>query len=86
MVAYELYSYDPTKGRELIGILPERRKDPSRITEESVLKWGRMVLGDRGDTEKITFRLMVIDDVTHQVSEVNLNLNNEESLGSPLLY
>jgi hypothetical protein len=26
--------------------------------------------------------LVVIDDVTHQVFEVNLNFNNEESVGS----
>jgi hypothetical protein len=76
MVVYELYSCDPIKGHELIGILPERRKDPSRITEESVLKWGRMVLGNSRDTKNIIFKLMVIDDATHQVFEVNLNFNN----------
>jgi len=43
MVTYEVYSYDKMKGYELIGILPERRKDPKRITKESVLKWGRML-------------------------------------------
>jgi len=44
MVVYEFYSrYE--KGDELIGILPERRKDPIRITPESIMNWGR-ILGD----------------------------------------
>ena len=46
MVAYELY-WRNNKGEEhLIGILPEKRKNPARITKKSVLKWGKMVLGD----------------------------------------
>jgi len=39
MVAYELFSFDEKNGYEFIGILPERRKDPKRITEESVVNW-----------------------------------------------
>jgi len=48
MIAYEIY-YRNKKGDEhLLGVLPERRKDPARITEESVLKWGRLVSGGGG--------------------------------------
>ena len=39
MVAYEFYRFDKLKGRDLIAILPERRRTPERITEESVMKW-----------------------------------------------
>jgi hypothetical protein len=47
MIAYELY-YRNKKGQEcLLGVLPERRKDAARITKQSVLKWGKMVLGNR---------------------------------------
>jgi hypothetical protein len=44
MVAYQFYLRN-AKGDELIGILPERRKDPKRITPESIMNWGR-ILGD----------------------------------------
>jgi hypothetical protein len=45
MIAYELY-YRNKKGEEcLLGVLPERRKNAARITKQSVLKWGKMVLG-----------------------------------------
>jgi hypothetical protein len=41
MVGYELYWRDPIKGYQLIGVLPERRRNPKRITRESVLNWGQ---------------------------------------------
>ena len=41
MVGYELYRWHDPKGYELIGALPERRKDPQRITKESILNWGQ---------------------------------------------
>ena len=72
MVAYELYVYDKLKGYQLIGILPERRKDPKRITKESVLKWGRMLLGDGADNYNIIFTQITVDDTNGQISEVNM--------------
>ena len=41
MVGYELYCWQDPKGYELIGVLPERRNDPQRITKKSVLNWGQ---------------------------------------------
>ena len=76
MVAYELYLYDKRKGDQLIGILPERRKDPRRITRESVLKWGRMILGKSTKNKNIIIRHMTIDDVTRHVLEVDTDFNN----------
>ena len=43
MLGYELYRRDPMKGYQLIGVLLERRKNPNRITKESVLNWGERV-------------------------------------------
>ncbi len=76
MVAYELYLHDGIKGYELIGILPERRKDPNRITKESVLKWGRMVLGNGANKKNIIIKQMRIDDTTGQFFEVNRYFDN----------
>jgi hypothetical protein len=50
MTAYEFY-YRDAKGDHLIGILPERRKNPERINQESIMKWIRMILGDNADVE-----------------------------------
>ncbi len=55
MLAYELYRRDKAGEEHLLGILPERRKKPERITEESVLNWGRKALGDNPDVREIYF-------------------------------
>jgi hypothetical protein len=62
MLAYELYSFDKTKGFELIGVLPERRKNPTRITRGSVMSWGRMLLGDRAEEKRIYFKRITLDN------------------------
>jgi hypothetical protein len=46
MIGYELYWRDPVKGSQLIGVLPERRRNPKRMTKESVLNWGQKYFGD----------------------------------------
>jgi hypothetical protein len=44
MLIYEFYWRDEA-GRDLfIGILKERRKNPQRITEESILNFGKKLL------------------------------------------
>ncbi len=54
--AYEVYKSNHVTGKDImIGILPERRKDPSRATKESVLNWGRALLGEKAKAVKIYF-------------------------------
>ena len=54
-VAYEFYWHDETGKEHLIGILPERRKNPERITEEAIINWGWKVIGDQSDANDIYF-------------------------------
>jgi hypothetical protein len=53
MVAYQFYWYDPVKGYELIGVLPERRKKPERITQKSIMGWAEKILDDKLSTKDI---------------------------------
>ena len=55
MIAYEFYWHDETGKEHFIGILPERRNKPERITKESVLKWGRKIIGDHSEVNDIYF-------------------------------
>ncbi len=55
MVAYEFYCGNEINGYHLIGILAERRKHRKRITEESIMKWVRMVIGNNADISNIFF-------------------------------
>ena len=61
MLVYELYAFNKTKGYELIGILPERRKNPARITKNSVMNWVEMLSDDDVDSKDIFFKPVRID-------------------------
>ena len=71
MVAYEFYWRDPIKGYQLIGKLPERRKNPIRITPESVINWGKKILGENVDSDDIFFIKMTIDKNTKRIPQSN---------------
>jgi len=51
MIAYEFYRRVPLGEDRLIGVLPERRKKPERITRESIMKWARMLVSTMPDDE-----------------------------------
>lgn len=70
MRAYEFYTRDPVNGYELLGILPERRKNPRRITQYSVIKWGRMLFCDNMNRERIFIKKVTISENTHKFFRV----------------
>jgi len=79
MLVYELYTFHKTKGYELIGVLPERRKNPMRITNDSVMKWGKMLLGEDVDNKKIFFKPVRIDPLLDRVLWYDLSFNNHST-------
>ena len=62
MVAYEFYLNDSEGNKDLVGILPERRKDPKRITQKSILKWGKMLLYDTADKRSFSFEKITVNE------------------------
>ena len=55
-VFYEFFWNDPIKGFEFVGTLPERRRNPKRITEESITAWGKKsFFGSDANTASIFF-------------------------------
>ena len=62
MLIYEFYWRDEA-GRDLfIGILKERRKNPQRITEESILNLGRKLLGHPMEEGDFYFYISEMDE------------------------
>jgi len=55
VIGYELYWHDPIKGYQLIGVLPERRRNPKRITKESVMNWGIKYFGNNLNLNEMFF-------------------------------
>ena len=75
MLVYEVYAFDKKKGYELIGILPERRRTPARITRRSVMNWGRVLLGSNAGNRSVFFKRLIIDNFTGRILWVNLDFN-----------
>ena len=46
VTAYEFYWKDREGREHFLGTLPERRKNPERVTEESIKNWGRLIIGE----------------------------------------
>ena len=76
MVGYELYCWRDPKGYELIGVLPERRNDPQRITKDSIMNWGKSLLGDNTDSENMFFKQVAIDRLSGKILWVDLPFDN----------
>jgi len=62
MVVYKFYLRDAIQGDIFLGSLPERRKDPRRITEESIINWGRTYFGKNAKDEDIFFIKTVLEE------------------------
>ena len=62
MVAYEFYWRDEIGDAHLVGILPERRKDPDRISDESIMNWVNKIIGDTLRANDIFFAKVNINE------------------------
>ena len=51
ITAYEFYRRGIKGQDHFIGTLPERRKDPARITENSILNWARILFSRMSEEE-----------------------------------
>jgi hypothetical protein len=79
MIVYEFYWRDSVKENELLGILPERRKDSRRITKTSVMNWGKMLLGNNGSKKSIFYKKVTISEYTgkfFRVTPSNIPIKN----------
>jgi hypothetical protein len=52
MEAYEIYRLEPRRICQVIEVLTERRKNPERITQTSIMNWGEKLVGKELDTIK----------------------------------
>jgi hypothetical protein len=56
MIVYEIYIEDcRSRKRELIGVLPEKRRGVEKIDQKTIVRWYRTILGNDFDTNEISF-------------------------------
>jgi hypothetical protein len=79
MIGYAFYWIDEKDKARFIGLLPERRKDPERITKESVMKFGRTIAGKSADVDKIFFLRVTLDESTGEVSWLGKSIKPKEA-------
>lgn len=63
MIFYEFYWEDGEGNHHFFAILPERRKDSRRITRESIMKWGWMIIGNTPSVKRIYFIKKAMSDL-----------------------
>ena len=66
MIVYKFYLRDAIEGDIFLGALPERRKSPRRITDESIINWGRKFFGKNGKDQDIFFIKTVLEESEKQ--------------------
>ena len=63
MTAYKFYVRDAVRNCfDHVGVLPERRTNPERITDESIVNWGRKYFGTNAKDQDIFFLESVLED------------------------
>ncbi len=62
MVAYAFYMFEEIEKTHFIVLLPERRKNPKRITRGSVLNYMRTILGNGADVDNLFFIEITLDE------------------------
>jgi len=74
MMAYEFYYRNGIGEIHLIGILPERRRNRERITQKSIMDFGRMLVGEHSGPEDIYFVQVALDDDSGETRLANASL------------
>ena len=64
MIGYKIYEYDDVYGYQFVQSVLERRKDPTRITDDSIMNLARKVVGTHADLT----RILVVPTVLHHRS------------------
>ena len=62
MIAYEFYRRDEKGKDHFIWILPERRKNSARITQESIINWGKKAVVDNTEFKDLFFIRVELDE------------------------
>lgn len=63
MLAYKFYLRDKRKNRfDNVGLLPERRTNPERISDESIINWGKKYFVKDAKNEDIFFIESFLED------------------------
>ena len=67
MVAYAFYMLEEIEKVHFIGLLPERRKNPERITQESISNFMRKFFDNEADIDNLFFIEITLEERTRGI-------------------
>ena len=67
MIAYSFYWLEEIDKVHFVGLLPERRNNPERITQQSISNYGRIIVGNEAHIDDLFFLEMELDENTGQI-------------------
>jgi hypothetical protein len=67
MIAYPFYWLEEIDKVHFVGLLPERRNTPERITQQSISNYVRTILGNEVDVGSLFFLEMTLDENIGQI-------------------
>jgi len=62
MFVYRIYYFEEEDKIRFIGLLAEKRKNPKRITKESIFNYVRAILGHEANEDKIYYFQVTLDE------------------------
>jgi len=68
MVLYKFYVRDQDGEEHFLGVLPERRNDPRRITDDSVVSLSKTILGSNAEILLDSIRFVQVKSIEDYVS------------------
>jgi hypothetical protein len=62
MVVYTIYYFEEAEKIRFIGFLLEKRRNPEKITQESIYNYVRTILGHEANEDKIYYFQLTLDE------------------------
>jgi hypothetical protein len=79
MVVYAIYYFGEEEKTHFIGFLPEKRNNPERITQESILNYVTTTLGHEVNDNKIYYFQVAWDERAGKISWPKPSFRTQET-------
>ena len=77
MVVYTIYYFGGEEKIRFIGFLQERKQNPKRITQESILNYVRTILGHEANEDKIYYFQVTLDEGIGEILWPRLSIGTQ---------
>ncbi len=77
MFVYRIYYFEEEDEIRFIGLLAEKRKNPKRITKESIFNYVRTILGHEVNDDKIYYFQVTLDERIGEILWPRLSIGTQ---------